>query len=70
MAKRVMGKIAFVKLQDRAGDIQLMIQRDSLEEGLFQQFKHWDIGDIIGAQGGSCAPRKVSYRFGYPSCGC
>jgi len=51
MAKRVMGKIAFVKLQDRAGDIQLMIQRDGLEEGLFQQFKHWDIGDIIGAQG-------------------
>jgi len=51
MAKRVMGKIAFVKLQDRAGDIQLMIQRDNLEEGLFQQFKHWDIGDIIGAKG-------------------
>jgi lysyl-tRNA synthetase class 2 len=51
MAKRVMGKIAFVKLQDRAGDIQLMIQRDNLEEGLFQHFKHWDIGDIIGARG-------------------
>ena len=51
MAKRVMGKIAFVKLQDRAGDIQLMIQRDNLEEGLFQQFKHWDIGDIVGARG-------------------
>jgi len=51
MAKRVMGKIAFVKLQDRGGDIQLMIQRDSLEEGLFQQFKHWDLGDIIGARG-------------------
>ncbi len=51
MAKRVMGKIAFVKLQDRDGDIQLMIQRDNLEEGLFQQFKHWDIGDIVGARG-------------------
>ena len=51
MAKRVMGKIAFVRMQDRSGSIQLMIQRDNLPEGLFQQFKHWDIGDIIGASG-------------------
>ena len=51
MAKRVMGKIAFVRMQDRNGSIQLMIQRDNLPEGLFQQFKHWDIGDIIGASG-------------------
>ncbi len=51
MAKRVMGKIAFVKLQDRTGSIQLMIQRDHLPEGVFQQFKSWDVGDIIGASG-------------------
>lgn len=51
MAKRVMGKIAFVSLQDRSGAIQLMIQRDNLPEGVFQQFKHWDIGDIIGGTG-------------------
>ena len=51
MAKRVMGKIAFVRLQDRSGAIQLMIQRDSLPEGVFQQFKHWDLGDIVGATG-------------------
>ena len=51
MAKRVMGKIAFVLLQDRSGSIQLMIQRDNLPEGLFQEFKHWDIGDIVGARG-------------------
>jgi lysyl-tRNA synthetase class 2 len=51
MAKRVMGKIAFVRLQDRSGSIQLMIQRDNLPEGLFQEFKHWDVGDIIGATG-------------------
>jgi lysyl-tRNA synthetase class 2 len=51
MAKRVMGKIAFVRLQDRSGSIQLMIQRDNLPEGLFQEFKHWDVGDIIGARG-------------------
>jgi lysyl-tRNA synthetase class 2 len=51
MAKRVMGKIAFVRLQDRNGDIQLVIQRDQLPEGVFQQFKHWDVGDIIGGKG-------------------
>ena len=51
MAKRVMGKIAFVRLQDRNGSIQLMIQRDNLPEGVFHQFKHWDVGDIIGGVG-------------------
>jgi lysyl-tRNA synthetase class 2 len=51
MAKRIMGKIAFVRLQDRSGAIQLMIQRDDLPEGVFQQFKHWDVGDLLGAQG-------------------
>ena len=51
MAKRVMGKIAFVRLQDRNGSIQLMIQRDNLPEGVFHQFKHWDVGDIIGGAG-------------------
>ncbi len=51
MAKRVMGKIAFVRLQDRSGDIQLVIQRDHLPEGVFQEFKHWDVGDIIAGTG-------------------
>ena len=51
MAKRVMGKIAFVRLQDRSGSIQLMVQRDSLPEGVFQAFKHWDVGDIVGGSG-------------------
>jgi lysyl-tRNA synthetase class 2 len=51
MAKRVMGKIAFVRLQDRSGSIQLMVQRDNLPAGVFQQFKHWDVGDIVGGRG-------------------
>lgn len=51
MAKRVMGKASFVKLQDRSGQIQLYIQRDKLPEGLYQQFKTWDVGDILGAGG-------------------
>lgn len=51
MAKRVMGKIAFVRVQDGTGSIQFVIQRDNLPEGLYQQFKQWDIGDIIGGSG-------------------
>jgi len=51
MAKRVMGKIAFVRLQDSDGDIQLVVQRDHLPEGVFEHFKHWDVGDIIAGTG-------------------
>ena len=58
MAKRVMGKIAFVRLQDRSGAIQLMIQRDNLPEGVFAQFKHWDVGDIVGARGSIVRTQK------------
>ena len=51
LAKRVMGKIAFVKVQDGSGTMQFVVQRDNLHEGLYQQFKQWDIGDIIGGSG-------------------
>jgi lysyl-tRNA synthetase, class II len=51
MAKRVMGKASFVKLQDRTGQIQLRLERDRLPEGAYQEFKKWDVGDIVGASG-------------------
>lgn len=51
MAKRVMGKASFVQIQDGSGRIQLYIQRDSLPEGQYADFKTWDIGDIVGAAG-------------------
>ncbi|ODB88953.1 lysine--tRNA ligase [Candidatus Thiodiazotropha endoloripes] len=52
MSRRVMGKASFAHLQDMSGRMQLFVQRDLLEEGLYnQQFKKWDIGDIIGAEG-------------------
>jgi len=51
LAKRVMGKIAFVKILDGTGTMQFVVQRDNLPEGLYQQFKQWDIGDIIGGSG-------------------
>ena len=51
MAKRVMGKASFVKLQDRSGQIQLRLERDRLPEGVYQDFKKWDVGDIVAARG-------------------
>ena len=51
LAKRVMGKVSFTHLLDMSGRIQLYIQRDTLPEGAYQQFKSWDTGDIVGAEG-------------------
>jgi lysyl-tRNA synthetase class 2 len=51
MAKRVMGKASFIKLQDRSGQIQVRLERDRLPEGVYQAFKKWDVGDIVGTQG-------------------
>jgi lysyl-tRNA synthetase class 2 len=58
MAKRVMGKISFVRLQDGSGSIQLVVQRDSLPEGLYREFKQWDIGDLVGGVGRIFRTRK------------
>ena len=52
MSRRIMGKASFCDVQDRSGRIQLFVQRDSLPEGVYnEQFKKWDIGDILGAEG-------------------
>ncbi len=51
MVKRVMGKASFIKLQDRTGQIQIRLERDRLPEGVYQSFKKWDVGDILGATG-------------------
>jgi len=51
MAKRVMGKASFIKLQDRSGQIQVRLERDHLAEGVYAAFKKWDVGDIVGASG-------------------
>jgi lysyl-tRNA synthetase class 2 len=51
MAKRVMGKASFAKIQDRSGQLQLFVQKNSLGEELYASFKSWDRGDIIGARG-------------------
>ncbi len=51
MLKRVMGKASFVTLQDLSGRIQLYVMRDAVGEATYAEFKHWDMGDIVGAVG-------------------
>jgi len=51
MLKRLMGKASFVTLQDLSGRIQLYVSRDGVGEAVYAEFKHWDIGDIVGATG-------------------
>ena len=51
MLKRVMGKASFGTLQDGSGRIQLFITKDVLGDEVYAAFKHWDLGDILGAEG-------------------
>ena len=56
MLKRVMGKASFATLQDGSigkthGRIQLFISKDALGDAAYDAFKHWDLGDILGAEG-------------------
>ncbi|HEY2779949.1 MAG TPA: lysine--tRNA ligase [Steroidobacteraceae bacterium] len=49
-AKRVMGKASFVKVEDSSGAIQIFLQQSALGEA-YDEFKTWDVGDVIGAEG-------------------
>ncbi|NEZ04045.1 lysine--tRNA ligase [Wenzhouxiangella sp. XN201] len=52
LSRRIMGKASFVHIQDGSGArIQLYLRRDDLPEGVYQAFKQWDIGDIVGVTG-------------------
>jgi lysyl-tRNA synthetase class 2 len=51
MLKRVMGKACFATLQDMSGQIQLYVTLDAVGAGALDAFKHWDLGDIVGATG-------------------
>ena len=51
MSKRGMGKVSFCDLQDRDGRIQLYARQDEMDEEVYQKFKKFDIGDIVGVEG-------------------
>jgi lysyl-tRNA synthetase class 2 len=48
--RRIMGKASFFHIQDVSGRIQIYIRANDLPE-LYEQFKHWDLGDIVGVKG-------------------
>jgi len=50
LAKRVMGKASFAKLEDSSGAIQVFLQQQTLGAA-YDEFKSWDVGDVIGAEG-------------------
>ena len=51
IAKRVMGKASFARINDGEGEIQIYTSRDDLGEEDYASFKKWDIGDVIGFEG-------------------
>nr|MCU0757379.1 OB-fold nucleic acid binding domain-containing protein [Xanthomonadales bacterium] len=51
MLKRVMGKASFATLRDGSGQIQVFLQANALSGEVYEAFKGWDIGDILGVVG-------------------
>jgi lysyl-tRNA synthetase class 2 len=51
MLKRVMGKASFATLQDGTARIQVYVSNDATGAEAHEQFKHWDLGDIVGVEG-------------------
>ena len=46
-----MGKVSFCDLQDKTGRIQLYARRDEMDEEIYNAFKKYDIGDLVGVEG-------------------
>jgi len=51
MLKRVMGKASFLTIQDMSGRIQLYVSKNDIDEATYEDFKTWDLGDIVGVEG-------------------
>jgi lysyl-tRNA synthetase class 2 len=49
--KRIMGKASFAHILDSAGQIQIYVKKDVIGDEAYEEFKAYDIGDIIGVEG-------------------
>ena len=49
--KRVMGNASFATLRDASGDIQIYVTKNNVDETVYEDFKTWDLGDIVGVSG-------------------
>ena len=68
MTKRRKGKVCFMHIQDRDGQIQLYVRKDTIGEDAYEIVKKGDIGDIIGVKGtvfmtntGECSIKVSEY---------
>src|SRR6185437_7989444 len=50
LLRRPHGKVSFAQIADRTGQIQLFLQQEVLGP-VYEAFKTWDVGDIVGAGG-------------------
>ena len=48
---RVMGNASFATIRDSSGDIQIYVSKNTVPLELYEDFKTWDLGDIIGVKG-------------------
>lgn len=51
MTKRGKGKVGFMHIQDKYGQIQIYVRKDELGEDAYEIFKKSDLGDIVGIEG-------------------
>ncbi len=51
MTRRLMGKASFVHIKDVDGLTQVYVRKNDLPDGVYDDFKHWDLGDIVGFEG-------------------
>ena len=51
MSKRRMGKIGFMHIQDRYGNIQVVVNKQTVGEDVYEIFKASDLGDFVGIRG-------------------
>ncbi len=58
MSRRDMGKANFIDVADGKGRIQCYIKIDEVGENVFEQYKKWDIGDIVGIRGFAFRTRR------------
>ena len=49
--RRIMGNASFATIRDGSGDIQIYISKNTVDKELYEDFKTWDLGDIIGVEG-------------------
>ena len=51
IARNVMGKASFARMQDKSGTMQFYVRRDDIGEEVYAGFKKMDIGDLISVRG-------------------